>query len=464
LSTKNFKLPVTIRLPLTAAMMIFFAAVASTQTAIFFMGRQADRQVETLGQVYLDGLSAALLPHVLEGNVEGVRSTLNNALSFHQGVLARQLAFIGRQDALTTRVSRDESNDNTVLPFSSGEPGNGVSRTNDGSIWIWRELHEAGSALGIVAAKLDISVFTSERGILRIGLLVFDLLFSGACAILGFFMVRRVQRPVALVAHRLYDAALGVLRPIEASLIPSNDIQAERMIHSFNAMAHASTERENMLAHLAEQQREADIGRLAATMAHEVRNPLGGMRTAISTLKRFGDRTDTRDEAVAFLDRGVLALQGVVNATLENYRSQPDWRPLSRKDFEDLRLLVGADGESRGVKISTEVDLPPEVAVAASEVRQVVLNLLLNSIRASPRGGTVELSARIMKRELVISVRDEGSGLSPEFARAIEAGESTHGPGLGVAVVIRLVERLNGRVSIDSNHGTGTSIALRFPI
>jgi signal transduction histidine kinase len=456
---------VTVRLPLIAAAMIFFAAVASTQTAIVFMGRQADRQVETLGHVYLDGLSAALLPYVVRNDDENIGATLHRALEFHEGIVDRRLTFLDGRGGSMVEAMRPDVDAGEPVPREVETGGTGFRRSDDGTIWIWRPLADGETTYGTIIANLDISSFDGERSVLRWLLLLFDLVFAGICAVIGFFMVRRIQRPVATVAQHLYDAALGMFRPIEPREIPADDVQAERMILAFNAMAYAANERESLLAHLAEKQREADLGRLTATIAHEVKNPLGGMRTAISTLKRFGDREEPRGEAVEFLERGVVALEHVVDATLETYRSRPEWRPLSRQDFEDLRLLVEADGRSRDVNIVLHVDVPETVAVAALDVRQVVLNLLLNAVRASTRGSKVELTAGVRDRELVITVKDEGSGLDRGLARAIESGTvATDGSGLGVAVVIRLVERLQGRVAIESAANSGTGITLHIPL
>ena len=459
------RLPVTVRLPLIAAAMIFMTAVASTQTAIYFMSRQADRQVQTLGLVYIDGLSAALLPHVEAEDTAGIEATLRQALAFHDGVIDRRLAYINNDAPGAIEVARGGQEVAEALPSGTRTETSGFERADDGTIWIWRQLAAEGIEYGVVVANLDVSGFEAERGTLRWLLLLFDLVFSGVCAVSGFFMVRRVQKPVATVARHLYDAALGMVRPIAGREIPADDRQAARMIHAFNAMATAQEEREHLLAHLAEQQRQADLGRLTATIAHEVRNPLGGMRTAVSTLKRFGDREEPRREAVEFLERGVSALQHVVDATLETYRSRPDWRPLSRQDFDDLRLLIDADGSSRDVSVVVDVEMPDTVAVAALEVRQVILNLLLNAVRASAHGETVRLTARIDKDELVVMVEDRGNGFDPAALRAIQGeGEEAHGAGIGVSVVIRLVERLQGRVSIVSGPGTGTRITLNFPL
>ena len=460
------KIPLTIRLPLIVAMMIFVAAVVSTQTAIVVMSRQAELQAETLGHVYLDGLSAAVLPYVRNGDDEAVGAVLEQALEFHEGVVDRRLMFLDND--LNVRAEALRAGENAVpeLPSELGLAETGtLPMSNDGGMWIWRGLHSNGVRVGTVAADLDLSAFQESPRQLRWLLLLFDLVFSLVCALLGFFMVRRMQRPVALLARRLYDAAFGDPRPIAEGEIPLGDRQSARMFHAFNAMAHATHEREALLKHLADREREAVLGRLAATIAHEVRNPLGGMRAAVGTLKRFGDHEEPRREAIEFLDRGVIALDEVVNATLASHRTRIRWRPLSRQDFQDLRLLVDADGKSRDVTINMDLSIPDEVPVAALEVRQVLLNLLLNAVQASNKGGSVRLSAKLLGKQLEIEVEDQGSGLEPQMTQALQKGTpSPDLPGLGIAVVVRLVERLNGRVSVQSLPQLGTRITLHLPL
>jgi signal transduction histidine kinase len=462
---KALVLPVAIRLPLLAAAMIFIVAVASTQAAVTLMGRQTDRLVDALGQTYLDGLSASLLPHVLAGDDRGTRSALSQAMAFQTDVAERRLVFIKAGGGPVIEIRRQDVAADEPLPGAIMAVEQGAFFRDDGSKWVWRRLISSGMNHGTVAANLDTSALYSGRSMVRWSLLAIDLAFSGLCAVAGFFIVRRIQRPVTMVATRLYDAALGVVRPIGPQEIPTNDAQAERMIHAFNAMVHAVAERDQVLEHLAEQQRAADLGRLLATVAHEVRNPLGGMRTAVSTLKRFGDQEQPRRDAVLFLERGISALQHVVDATLETYRARPEWRPLALADFEDLRLLIDADGRSRNVKLDLHLDIPDPVQVPALDVRQILLNLLLNAVRASSDGDVVELSAKLDQETLLVSVADKGRGIDQQMAESIEGGSvPATGAGLGVAVVIRLVENLRGRVSIQSIPGTGTTITLRLPV
>ncbi|MGE8943968.1 sensor histidine kinase [Leptospira interrogans] len=453
------------RLPLLAAAMIFIAAVTSTQLAIFIMSKQSDRQVEVLGQVYLDGLLAALLPFVTDDDHSNTQQVFRRALEFHQGVVDRRLIFLDSDRRPVADVAREGSPDDPTIPTQVGMTPSGLVRTDNDYIWIWRELEHSGQHYGIVAANLDVSSLEGGRGLLRVALLLFDLAFSFVCAVIGFFMVQRIQKPVTLIARRLYEAVSGSPKPISETDMPRSDPEAVRMFHAFNAMAHAAREREKLLAHIAEQEREAILGRIIATLAHEIRNPLGGMRTAISTLKRFGDRPATREEAVGFLDRGVHTLEEVVSATLASHRAPPRWRWLSRQDFEDLRLLVEADGRSRNISIVVTLDMDDAVPIAALEVRQVLLNLLLNAVRASPEGATVRLDATASDQTLAIVVEDDGAGLKQDLVRSIEAGtvSSDDTPGLGITIVTKLVKRLQGQLSVRTELGHGTTIFLKFP-
>lgn len=463
LAQVRYALPVSVRLPIVAAAMIFIAAVASTQTAIYLMAQQADRQLEAMGKVYLDGLSAALLPYVRVNDTAAIKSTLHQALNFHEGIVDRQLALVRPGVADVIEVSRDSLEQVDALPPNVFETSDGLLH-GEGSIWIWRSLGGEDSSKGTVVASLDVSPFEAARSTYLWLLIVLDLVFSGTCAVIGYFMVRRVQRPVATIARHLQEAAGGTVLRVADGEIPANDSKAAEMMRAFNSMAGAMAEREKLIDYMAAQQRQADLGRLAATIAHEVRNPLGGMKTALGTLKRFGNERQPREEAVTFLERGVQALERVVTATLEGYRSRPDWRALSRQDFDDLRFLVAADAEARGVSVILDLAMDDKVPVPALEVRQIVLNLLLNAVRASDAGSVVMLLARVAAGELTIVIEDKGKGFDREVLRSIETGNTPSGSGIGVSVVVRLVEQLNGRVSIDSRPEAGTRVDLVFPL
>jgi signal transduction histidine kinase len=470
------RLPLTLRLPLVVAVMIFVVAVATTQVALYSMSNQFQVQVERIGQVYLDGLAAALMPALEQNDLAAVTAVLQQALTVQVGVQDRRLAALnedgkvvawaaqsGKADGET--ASRQDSPD---WPAKVAKRPQGILlESSSRSVWVWRPLPITSTMpkAGTILANLDVAGFISERQRLRWSLLLFDLVLSGVCALVGFFVARQLQRPVALLTDHLNLAAGQLPRPVAEEHIPTNDPQTSQLIMAFNKMAVEARHREVVLGSMMDHEREAILGRLAATLAHEIRNPLGGISTAIQTLRKFGDQPEAREEALDFIERGVAALQEVTDATLKTHRPAPGGRSLGYQDLRDVQVLVAADAARRKITVELDAELPREVPVAATEIRQLLLNLLLNAVNASSPGGKVILRARQQGQNLELEVLDQGPGLSPELASGLMSGFSPPGNGgLGVAVIVRLVDRLQGRVSVTARSEGGTHITLEIPM
>ena len=117
------------------------------------------------------------------------------------------------------------------------------------------------------------------------------------------------------------------------------------------------------------------------------------------------------------------------------------------------------------VEFHAEPGLSDELPLAATEVRQVLLNLLINAVRATGHGGRVRLTVKQRDQNLVLEVIDQGSGMAPDVARSLMHGETQAGQsGLGVAVIVRLVQQLRGRVAVDAHSQGGTHITLHLPL
>ena len=133
----------------------------------------------------------------------------------------------------------------------------GARLTDDAqSVWVWRTLDGAHRVL----ANLDVTNFSQDREQLRWRLVLLDLLVSVLCAALGFVVARQMQRPTVLITQHLQE---GLALPAE--LIESSDPESARLMRAVNRMADDAREREAMMGLLAEQEREAVLGRLAAT-------------------------------------------------------------------------------------------------------------------------------------------------------------------------------------------------------
>ena len=220
-----------------------------------------------------------------------------------------------------------------------------------------------------------------------------------------------------------------------------------------------------MLEQMAQQERDGLLARMAASIAHEVRNPLAGLKNGISTLRRFGEREEVRKETLDFLENGLDSIGRVVDVTLSTYRRRSGAKLLSARDIQDLELLIAPEARRAGAILAWELDETAEVMTDADALRQILINLMLNAVRASPPGGTVTvgLSQDEAAHTVALRVSDEGPGMPPELVAAIISGQVDDVPverSIGIWVVSNLVARIGADLSIRSKEGAGTTVQL----
>ncbi|OZI38737.1 histidine kinase [Bordetella genomosp. 5] len=451
------RLPLTARIPLAVSLLFLLISAALTSLALHGLSRQFDRQITNLGQVYLDGLSAAILPAVRANDEAQMVDVLNRALDTHLGVVDRTLAVVSPAGRLVAHVARYPDVEPIPVERIATPAGTVVSLREDG-VWTWRLLDAERPELGKLVANLDVADFLRQRTELGVELVLVGLAVSLLGALICYGMARRLQRPIISLTQALRAARKDRPRAMTAH---TTDPELGELIAAYNWMAESASEREALSERHARIEREALLGRMSATLAHEVRNPLGGLRTAVQTLRQFGDRPQARAESLDFIERGVQALQGVVDASLRTFR--PGDARLHEADIADVRLLVSAQAGKRGISVTVhcegvEGDGLPLPAVS---VRQLLLNLMLNAIEASPSGSQIFLFARARRDGLMLHVADAGPGLPVQARRAL-AGEQAEGDGIGLRVVFDLVRSMAGRLRV-SRPALGTRISVRLP-
>jgi two-component system sensor histidine kinase HydH len=218
----------------------------------------------------------------------------------------------------------------------------------------------------------------------------------------------------------------------------------------------------------------ASLGRLAAGVAHEVRNPLSSLK-GFAQLLRSGFRPGSDQERYAdIMIEEVERLDRVVQELLDFAKPvSPDRKPSSLNAIVDEALgLVADDAGYRNVAIERRLaeDLP-KAMVDPFQMRQALLNIFLNAVEAMPEGGvlTVETAAPgdPARNPLVtVSVSDTGQGMTRgEIERLFEPFYTTKpkGTGLGLTIVARLVEQNGGHVAVTSEKGRGSTFTVRLP-
>jgi signal transduction histidine kinase len=228
----------------------------------------------------------------------------------------------------------------------------------------------------------------------------------------------------------------------------------------------------------------ATLGRVAAALAHELRNPLTSMRiiTQSATTSDNQVSLDTRDFSI--LVQEIERLDSSIQTFLDYARPpHPEKRPcIVQSLVRQTAALVERRAAQTGVEI--HYDLPPEpleFEADPGQMKQVLLNLLINALDASPGGGVVTVRSRVASlgngsmtsaersqfRELVeIEIADTGSGLPDSLGdRIFDAFVSTKetGTGLGLAICRRIIEEHDGEINAENAPGGGAVFTVRLP-
>ncbi len=215
------------------------------------------------------------------------------------------------------------------------------------------------------------------------------------------------------------------------------------------------------------------MGNLAATVAHEVRNPLNAISMGLQRLKAEFQPTQDESEYSRFIEL-MRAEVHRLNSIVEEFLTLA--RPLSIKPdlvkvdqlLKDLTTLTEGDAASLGVEVAVEHHGPrPVVKADPDYLKQVLLNLILNGLQAMPEGGKLTIETSIRDGRMRLSVSDTGTGIASEnLTRIFEPYFTTksEGSGLGLAIARRIVESHGGTIEVTSEKGTGTRFDIVLPL
>jgi signal transduction histidine kinase len=371
-------------------------------------------------------------------------------------------------------------------------------------------LHIGMREEGLLLLTMPMShLLTAKRTIFLRGLLVTALLLSGA-SLLYHSLIRRVTTPLEKLSEATRAIARGDLdlrvdvttRDELGRLATSFNVmvqrlrQARREIEDWNrtlerrvedrtkSLQIAQTQLEGVNAQLRralEELREtqeqmiqteklAAVGQMASTMAHEIRNPLSGIRAALEVMApEFGDTeyAEVLEQVLHQVDR----LGRTTTQLLSFARpAEPQLAPTRLRELiESTCFLVEGQAERQGVEIRTDLQ-PPDRAIFLDPqlTAQAFLNIALNALQAMEGKGALTIRSRWHPDEEAVSIAftDTGPGMPADVREEIFTPFFTtkrHGTGLGLFAVKDIIERQGGDVSVASAPGEGTVITVRLP-
>jgi signal transduction histidine kinase len=277
----------------------------------------------------------------------------------------------------------------------------------------------------------------------------------------------------------------GEFEPVEAAevVLAGPDSPARRVGVTVQVIAEGETRmgalvtftdlesRERISTQLQVSERLANLGRITAGVAHEVKNPLNSMRLWLENLKAsLPEGENMPQQAVRVLDNEIDRLDTVVKRFLDFTRPPAmHQEETSLKDLLEDVLAVGKPEMDRAnVKVEARfVNDVPAVLVDRQLLKQALMNLFLNAVEAMPGGGRLTVSLERRGETASIEIQDTGRGIPPELTqRVFQLFFTTRpgGSGIGLATAFRTVQFLNGSIDFKSEVGRGTTFRIELPL
>jgi len=329
----------------------------------------------------------------------------------------------------------------------------------DGRFFVLAPIAYQGQRLGSLIVEFPLGPLRAYSIRLLRLVLGYSAVLVALLWLLSWLLGKRMTNPLRRLTESMRQVGAGNLN-VHCELDQTGDELSE-LARCFDEMLIGLREKDALEDEMVKTERLAAIGRVSAGMAHEINNPLGGMINAISTYHRHSDDPQVARKTLDLLDRGLAQLRTTVQALLVNARLEE--RSLERQDLEDIRTLLEAQVRRKRQELVCESDMPDPSGLPASQVRQVVMNLILNAIQATPEGGRIEVRCLQQGDELVIQVDDPGPGMSAEQRKHLfePFADGAGGHGLGLWVSYRIVDGLGGSIQAhDLRPGTRFEVCL----
>lgn len=270
---------------------------------------------------------------------------------------------------------------------------------------------------------------------------------------ISWYWGRRMASPLSLLTRYMSELGRQLPAPLPERIYPHND-ELGRLFQVYDQMLLQLAEKKDIERQMMKSERMASLGRLTASIAHEINNPLAGLLTAVDTVKQHASPDPLLARVLPLLERGLHQIKDIVGALLVEAKAKG--RALDSSDIDDVQTLLAQEARKIGVELLWQNSIAGAVSLPATMVRQVLINLVLNAVHAAGNGGHVSVDARLAEEHLILEVGNDGQAIAPEhmdhlfepFTRI-----NPEGQGLGLWVTHQIVEQLRGNVIVNSRLG-----------
>lgn len=330
-----------------------------------------------------------------------------------------------------------------------------------------RLIGEEQTLLGGVIVQQEQGIPRAQARAVAERLTLLGSLVIACIAAVGWIVGRRMTGPLEKLRRSMQSAPSEDVRPSVAEVSRLNDEVGDLGTAFLGMMAELDAKRQ-LERDMLNAERMASIGRLTASIAHEVNNPLGGMLNAIDNRRLRGGVDGATERTLGLLERGLQQIHSTVNALLNEARREV--HELREDDLHDLFLLVHPEAVSAQCALEWELAAPTTGTLPSVTVRQVILNLTLNAIAASGSGGRVRVASDEQPGRWSLKVSNSGKALGAEALGHLLQGHATGGggrTGLGLWITARILHTLGGSIELLDRGTDGafaTTLVATFPI
>jgi len=273
------------------------------------------------------------------------------------------------------------------------------------------------------------------------------------------------------MAYTCQEISEGNLHKID---IKPNASEVLALEMKFNEMVEALKMKARMEQKLAQAERLSAIGNLAAGIAHEIGNPLNGIKLTISHLKDLFCEHDLDEESFTKYADTIIREVNRLDAIVKDFLMFAKERELALRPYRIDQLLketvrlVDKDAQRRGISIKMDVpQMEQETLVDPQLFKSALLNILINAMEASIPSGIISISADDTDGRCMIRVVDHGEGIpKEELDKVFDPYFTTKstGTGLGLSLTKTIIEKHHGDIIIDSSVGEGTVVTITIPV
>ncbi len=285
---------------------------------------------------------------------------------------------------------------------------------------------------------------------------------------------RRLKSTLDIGAKQVYEVEVvtrtGEARSVMVSVSPLHGVDGE--ILGVLGIARDMTETKKLEQQIRNSEKLASVGKLAAGVAHEINNPLGGILNCLYNLGKGTISPARREEYLASMEDGLRRVQKIVRQLLDfSQQHQPEF---SLTDINQVieRVLVLTTHLFAPNRIVLETTLGkalPNLMIDRHMIEQVLMNLILNAVQAMKDGGVLSIRTLVEEGVCLVRIRDTGSGIPSSvlpkiFDPFFTTKNEGEGTGLGLSVSLGIVERHGGKILVESEVGKGTVFTLCLPV